>query len=529
MDQRQQLIEIFQNYPRHFTRFIKNDASLCAFIGYPADNKPIAELAYNAVNPADTSVCQYNNNKKFAGFNQGYRFCGTTVNCQCAKESVSTKVSTAKSKYTAETKTAIQEKRKQTTKNKYGVENVGQTTNARTKHSQTYNNPDRVATITQQVAQTKIKKYGNKHYNNSTKIKETWQQRNTDYWQDRFPDKDIQTLMSVEQLTELYNKFTPSEIAKQLNVHIQTVYRYLNQHQIRTPYQSSLELEMIRELANLGVTNIVTGSRKLISNNRQIDIFLPDFNLAIEMNGVYWHHDLMPNINKHYHREKFLLAEQNGIQLITIFSNLWEDLHIKQKLLDMIASKIGKDSRPCVYARKTLVTKVSSQVAQDFYNKNHIQGHTPATWHYGLTYKDEIVAIMSFSTPRTGIGKYRDNTAELVRYATSSRVVGGASKLINHFKKQHSIFKQIISYSNNEWSNGNMYKELGFELEADVAPSYFYFDPATKQCKHRYNYAKHKLVQQGFDPNKSETEIQRERGFLKIWDCGKRTWILKIK
>jgi len=59
--------------------------------------------------------------------------------------------------------------------------------------------------------------------------------------------------MSVEQLTELYNKFTPSEIAKQLNVHIQTVYRYLNQHQIRTPYQSSLELEMIRELANLGV------------------------------------------------------------------------------------------------------------------------------------------------------------------------------------------------------------------------------------------------------------------------------------
>jgi hypothetical protein len=45
---------------------------------------------------------------------------------------------------------------------------------------------------------------------------------------------------------------------------------------------------------------------------------------------------------------------------------------------------------------------------------------------------------------------------------------------------------------------------------------------------HRFNFAKHNLIKCGFDPLKTEKEIMDERGFLRIWDCGSRTWVLNI-
>lgn len=529
MDNKDKIVQLATKHPKHFTRLIKKDSELCSYIGYNDSSQSIAELAYNAVNPDEQVICRQGNQRKFTGFFQGYRNCGPASKCTCTAEQVSQKVASAKSAYTDSKKESIQAKRKSTTIAKYGVKNVGQTKSAKAAHRATYSDPNAVATIVKKVSRTKEERYGSSTYNNSEKIKETWQSKSTEFWQEKFPDKDLESLASKEKLYELYQNHTPYEIAEQLNVHVQTVYRWLNSHNIRTPFKSSLEHEMMRAIKALGVENIVSGSRKITTNGQEIDIFLPEHNLAIEMNGVYWHHDSIPYINKHYHRNKFLDLEQQGIQLITVFSNIWDDPVKRQNLLGAIASKVNADSRDKVYARSTKLITINSNEAKQFYNQYHIQGYTPSTWHYGLTYNNQLVALMSFAKPRSGIGKARDNTVELTRFASCKRVVGAASKLIAHFVKHHAEFETIVSYSNNEWSNGAMYKALGFELESDLLPSYFYFDPKTKKCYHRYNFAKHKLVKQGYDKNKSEAVIQKERGFLRIWDCGKRTWVLNVR
>ena len=137
---------------------------------------------------------------------------------------------------------------------------------------------------------------------------------------------------------------------------------------------------------------------------------------------------------------------------------------------------------------------------------------------------------MTFSNNRIGIGKkIRSNTSfELVRYVTSTTVVGGASKLLSAFIKAFSP-TQIYSYSDNRYSVGKLYTTLGFSMESENRASYWYYHPATRKSYHRYTFTKHKLVEAGFSKDQTERQIMYDQGYLRIWNCGTRTWVIDIK
>lgn len=72
----------------------------------------------------------------------------------------------------------------------------------------------------------------------------------------------------------------------------------------------------------------------------ELDIVLPDANLAIEYNGLYWHSSLRkPN---DYHLMKSLLCREKGIRLIHIYE--FEDLDKQLELLKALL--LGKDKYP---------------------------------------------------------------------------------------------------------------------------------------------------------------------------------------
>jgi hypothetical protein len=54
----------------------------------------------------------------------------------------------------------------------------------------------------------------------------------------------------------------------------------------------------------------------------ELDIYLPEKNLAIEFDGLFWHNS--NNKFKNYHLKKTLLCEKQGIQLIHIFEYEWK-------------------------------------------------------------------------------------------------------------------------------------------------------------------------------------------------------------
>lgn len=96
------------------------------------------------------------------------------------------------------------------------------------------------------------------------------------------------------------------------------------------------------------------------------------------------------------------------------------------------------------------------------------------------------------------------------------------SKLFNYFIKSYKPI-EVISYGDRSYSNGNLYKKLGFELSHITEPNYYYI--INKKRYHRFGFRKDVLVKQGFDKNKSEHHIMLERGIYRIYNSGNFKYI----
>lgn len=212
-------------------------------------------------------------------------------------------------------------------------------------------------------------------------------------------------------------------------------------------------------------------------------------------------------------------CEKNDIQLI----HIWEDDWIyKQDIVkSMILNKLGKTYNK-IYGRKTEIREISDdKLVREFLNKNHLQGFVGSKIKLGLFFKNELVSLMTFGKRRVAMGqkKTNDGECELLRFCNklNTNVLGSASKLFKYFKENYNP-KEITTYADRSHSNGNLYEQLGFEFIGKTTPNYYYIIDGVKQ--HRFNFRKDKLVNEGFDPNKTERQIMIDRNIFRIYDSG---------
>lgn len=288
--------------------------------------------------------------------------------------------------------------------------------------------------------------------------------------------------------------------------------------------QSQEELDLVVFIKSIYKGEIQESVKGLLPKG-EIDIYLPDLKIGIEYNGLYWHSERAGR-GKHYHLDKTLKAHQAGIRLIHIFSDEWnlKNEIVKNKLRSILGANNSK-----IYARKCIIQEITDLKEKGkFLDKNHIQGNDRSKVKLGLYYDNNLIGIMTFSSPRLAMGgKPSSRTWELSRYATSANVIGGASKLISFFIKNYKP-KLIYSYSDNRWSNlsKNLYTSIGFLFKSRSTPGYYY----TKDFKerlHRFNFRKHNLKKMGMNiSGKTEKQIMEELKYSKIWDCGVTRWEL---
>ena len=264
-----------------------------------------------------------------------------------------------------------------------------------------------------------------------------------------------------------------------------------------------------------------SNSRKVLKS-KELDVYIPSKNLAIECNGCYWHSE--SEKPKNYHIEKMKECNSLGIQLIQI----WEDwiIHKPEIVKSLVLSKLGiyKDR---IYARKCTLREVPMDECANFLENNHLQGSVNGSIRLGL-YRDndELVSIMVLGKKRKSVnGISSDDTYELYRYCNkkNTQVIGGASKLFNHFIKKYNP-TQIESFSSNDISRGDLYKVLGFKKDLKISKSYWYIN-STMHRIHRYSLRKSELIKLGFDPSLSESQITESMGLLRIYDSGQSKWI----
>lgn len=281
---------------------------------------------------------------------------------------------------------------------------------------------------------------------------------------------------------------------------------------------SKSEDEIKSFLQTLGFT-IQSNNRQILPHSKEIDIFIPSKNIAIEYDGLYWHNE--NSKNKNYHLDKTKECEKQNIQLIHIFEDEW--LNHKDIVKSRLKSILGITENK-IFARKCQIKEIPNNDCKNFINENHIQGSINASIKYGLYYHDKLVSIMTFGKLRKNLGHNNKNDEfELLRFCNKldTTVIGGASKLLNHFIKTYNP-KEIISYCDRRWSIGKLYEKLGFSFDHCSQPNYFYV--IGQQRYNRFSFRKDILVKQGFDPNKSEHEIMLERGIYRIYDCGTKVY-----
>lgn len=251
--------------------------------------------------------------------------------------------------------------------------------------------------------------------------------------------------------------FHSDESVKKMTLSVRKKYKRRNYYpiesiQILENKSSTLKNEINDFLKTLNVNYICDNTELL---NEPIDFYFPDKNIAIEVNGCWFHSDRFKS--KNYHKNKFQKCLDKNIELIYIWEDTWNQS--KNIIQNYLKAKLGIFDKE-IWARKTVIKEVSIQDSRKFLDENHLQGYCNAKYRYGLYYDDALVQIMTF-----GYSRFKKGEIELLRFCTKGgvKVTGGASKLLVAFLKNHPEIETIISYANCDISTGHIYKCLGFK------------------------------------------------------------------
>ena len=218
---------------------------------------------------------------------------------------------------------------------------------------------------------------------------------------------------------------------------------------------SQPQIELQEYIKTIYKGQIIINTKKIITPY-ELDIYIPEKQLAIEFNGNYYH--TTNNIDKKAHYNKSKLCEERGIRLIHIFEYEWDDERQRPILENIIKSALGINKT--IYARKLNIIVKESKEMKEFFNKNNIQGFRGGKFAICLIDKitKEVYMSYLFGDAFFGKGKYE---YEVIRGATKLgyNVVGGASKIWKYFIKTYKP-ESCVYYIDYNYFNGNSLKNL---------------------------------------------------------------------
>lgn len=475
---KEKIIQLYTKFPKHYVRLIKKNYEILKWID---DNSKInsgtlKDKIYSAIS-GESNVCPLGKLKTVSRISKGFKNCGPAAICECTKRELSLSISKTKQNQSKEEKSKINKKRASTMLKKYGVEFNSQ-------------RPD---------------------------IKHIWQVP-------KITKESFEKLNNYDWLNTEYNakKRSLVDIADELNVYYSTVGEYCKKFNFeirQTTSYSLCEKEVGDYIESLGF-NCLRNDWSTI--NKELDIFIPSKNLAIEINGLYWHSyhksSTKPE-NKFKHVEKTQLASDQNVQLLQFTDFEW--INKTDIVKAIIKSKLGINKK--IPARKCTVKEVPKTLEKEFINLYHIQGFVPSLKAVGLYFNDELMSIMSVGKTRyTNKADY-----ELLRYCTKTdiTIVGGGSKLLKELSKH---FDSIISYCDLSRANGSSYKKIGFQEIGTTGPGYFWTDGNTVFSRYKCQKKQLKRWLASFDENLSESENMFNAGYRRFYDCGNKIFLFKI-
>ncbi len=299
-------------------------------------------IKYDIISPSVCKHCDINP-VKFLGSSTGYReYCSVT----CSSNSISkqetirqTNIKNFGTKTPAESNLGKQ-RIIQTLESKYGVgvRSTQQVSSVRAKTistnlekfgSESYTGSKRGK---QAITSSHIEKYGKVRFTQTPVYKPLFIKTNRIKYNRNHHNQahiELDNLTKANDPNWLNNQHTilqkpQSQIAQELGVGASLIGRKFREFDIEplSFFQSTGESELTQFILNR-YNGIIHKRTKKIIYPYELDIYLPDLNLAIEYNGIYWHSE-NNNKDRNYHLNKHKLCKNKGIRLIQIYDIEWQ-------------------------------------------------------------------------------------------------------------------------------------------------------------------------------------------------------------
>ncbi len=454
---------------------------------YITNTDNLGEAVYRVMNNIkEVPICKCGKNLNFINYSNGYReYC--SIKCMSNSDKVkekSRKTNRLKrgTDYPLQSK-QVRDKAKKTLIGRYGVDNISKSENGKKK-----------------ISEARIKKFRENFLNRlfeddrlCGKVKPMFDPASWNGIRDQYQWKCLECgIVFIDNLISGKIPVCP-ECMKE--------------------FSSKYEKEIADFLRNEGY-KIRVNDRTIIYP-KEIDILVK--NLGIEVNGLYWHSELKGK-DKRYHLDKMSVAEEKGIRLLQFFD---DEIREKNRIVkSMILARLGQFQNK-IFARKCKAVEVSTDDSKHFLEENHIQGIINSRWKYGLVYNNSLVALTTFGISRHN----KQYDFELLRFCSklNTQVIGGLSKLLNHFSSAHP--GSIISYADRRYSNGDGYIASSFRFIRKSPPNYYYIINGKRES--RIQFQKHILEKKldKYDASLTEWENMQLNGYDRIWDCGNLVFV----
>ena len=214
----------------------------------------------------------------------------------------------------------------------------------------------------------------------------------------------------------------------------------------------------------------------------------PDYNFSVE---------LVPAPTSTNSVLQHVAKEFQSEDKVTLYEDRWWTA--KEMVQERILARLERFRS--VFARKCKVLSGRGNagmpdIVNDFLRKHHTYSNAKCRYRYALEYEGEIVAVATFSEGRPMVRKIDNmllnvpkeeqadsqilifDSYEWIRYASlpGVRVVGGMGRLMNAFIDERftriapGTPLEVMTYSDTEWGNGEVYLKLGFEYAGERPP-----------------------------------------------------------
>lgn len=280
--------------------------------------------------------------------------------------------------------------------------------------------------------------------------------------------------------------------------------------QIKNKGFSKGEKELLSFVESIYKGKVLANDRNVIAP-KELDVYIPEKNLAIEYNGLYWHSEA-GNCFQMYHWHKTKACIDKGIRLVQFYDVEW---HNQQEICkSMIRSALGVYERR-EYARNCVVMEIwDKQTVIDFFNENHIQGAVHKfSCALGLYKGDELLQAVVFGKQHFG----RNGDYELYRMVTkkNTQVLGGFSRLM-----KYCPYDTVVSYVDLRLFDAKGYLAGGWKIEKRANPTFCITDGLNRFSRHEFKKSECLKRFDNVTEDMTESEMQIANGFYRVWNSG---------